>query len=394
MRGVIGVLLTGAVAAAAGCGGAGAGSGAADTVRVYSSFTIASESSLVRAQQLALADAGGRAGKLKVELVSLNVPGGANPATGTEQAEANSERAVSDERAVAYIGESNSDLTARSLFKTNKGGLLHVSPSATYTGFTKAAGAQPGEPAKFASAGRRTFGRVIPADDIQALGIVEAIRQARVGSLFILDDSTIYGTGLSRLVREAAVDGGVKVSEDPRILRAAAGGPAGVAKAMQAAGVGGVAFLGCLDPRVAKSFFDTAPELKLFTGDCQSKPDFYEHAGSQLSGLTIAAPFPDIEGEAARAFAERFEQRYGLPPDPQAYFAYEAMAVIIDSIERAGDRGDERSAVRDAFFDTRGRDGMVGKYSIDSHGDTTLRTVGLFRVEDRKLVLDRVITAP
>jgi branched-chain amino acid transport system substrate-binding protein len=47
------------------------------------------------------------------------------------------------------------------------------------------------------------------------------------------------------------------------------------------------------------------------------------------------------------------------------------MAVILDSIERADDPGD-RTAVVNAFFDTTERESVLGTYSIDEVGDTTL----------------------
>jgi branched-chain amino acid transport system substrate-binding protein len=47
------------------------------------------------------------------------------------------------------------------------------------------------------------------------------------------------------------------------------------------------------------------------------------------------------------------------------------MAVILDSIDRASDPAD-RAAVTDAFFETADRDSVLGSYSIDELGETTL----------------------
>jgi branched-chain amino acid transport system substrate-binding protein len=149
-----------------------------------------------------------------------------------------------------------------------------------------------------------------------------------------------------------------------------------------------------LNARVATAFFGAAPEILLFSGDCQTKPTFFEPLRDPKGSMHIVSPSADPRSGAARSFAERYEARYGIPPEPQAYFAYEAMAVILDSIRRAGDRGDDRAAVRDAFFATRDRSGLVGEYSIDAAGDTTLRTVGLFAVRDRKLAFEELITVP
>ncbi len=46
--------------------------------------------------------------------------------------------------------------------------------------------------------------------------------------------------------------------------------------------------------------------------------------------------------------------------------------MVLDSIERASNPLD-RAAVLDAFFETSGRESVLGTYSIDEVGDTTPR---------------------
>ena len=53
------------------------------------------------------------------------------------------------------------------------------------------------------------------------------------------------------------------------------------------------------------------------------------------------------------------------------------MAVVLDSIGRADDPLD-RGSVIDAFFATTDRDSILGSYSIDDVGDTTLDRVGAY----------------
>ena len=52
--------------------------------------------------------------------------------------------------------------------------------------------------------------------------------------------------------------------------------------------------------------------------------------------------------------------------------------MILDSIERASEPTD-RTAVIDAFFATSERDSVLGAYSIDEVGDTTLDRVSGYR---------------
>jgi ABC-type branched-subunit amino acid transport system substrate-binding protein len=88
--------------------------------------------------------------------------------------------------------------------------------------------------------------------------------------------------------------------------------------------------------------------------------------------VTSAAQDPHQLPATGRRFAAAFRDRYGRTPGRYAAYGYEAMAVVIDSVRRAGDSGTERQAVVDAFFDTRGRDSVLGTYAIDPLGDTTL----------------------
>jgi branched-chain amino acid transport system substrate-binding protein len=70
------------------------------------------------------------------------------------------------------------------------------------------------------------------------------------------------------------------------------------------------------------------------------------------------------------------------------------MAVILDSIRRAGDSGDDREAVVDAFFDTRDRDSVLGTYSIDEVGDTTLDRLAAYSVIAGRPVFGRALQVP
>ena len=71
-------------------------------------------------------------------------------------------------------------------------------------------------------------------------------------------------------------------------------------------------------------------------------------------------------------------------------YGYEAMAVVCDAIAEGGD---DRQAVIDAFFATKGRESPLGTYDIDADGDTTLSDYGGYTAEGGKLVFNKVIKA-
>jgi branched-chain amino acid transport system substrate-binding protein len=69
------------------------------------------------------------------------------------------------------------------------------------------------------------------------------------------------------------------------------------------------------------------------------------------------------------------------------------MQVALLAIQNAGDKGNDRQAVIDQFFKIKDRDSVLGKYSIDPNGDTTLSDYGGDKVKGGQLVFDKVIKA-
>jgi branched-chain amino acid transport system substrate-binding protein len=94
---------------------------------------------------------------------------------------------------------------------------------------------------------------------------------------------------------------------------------------------------------------------------------------------------------SARAFRARFRAAVGRDALPDALQAYEATNIILSSIRSAGSNGNNRLAVVDKFFATRNRDSVLGRYTIDRFGDTSLTTYAGDRVRRSRLVLDTVL---
>jgi branched-chain amino acid transport system substrate-binding protein len=100
---------------------------------------------------------------------------------------------------------------------------------------------------------------------------------------------------------------------------------------------------------------------------------------------------------SARAFAAAYERRFGQL-EPDSIFGYEAMSLLLNAIARATDHGRKRairSKVRSAIFDTRDRSSVLGDYSIDGNGDTTLRRYGVYAIVAGRLTFWQAIdTSP
>ena len=87
-------------------------------------------------------------------------------------------------------------------------------------------------------------------------------------------------------------------------------------------------------------------------------------------------------------YRKRYGDRY---PDPWALSGYEAMQLVLDAIVAAGA---SRDGVIASLFSVRDRQSVLGTYSIDPFGDTTLRTFGIYRISNRTLRWSNAVTAP
>jgi branched-chain amino acid transport system substrate-binding protein len=110
--------------------------------------------------------------------------------------------------------------------------------------------------------------------------------------------------------------------------------------------------------------------------------------------LTVATLDPSAYPPAGRAFFDRYVVQFGIP-EPYAIFGYEAMSLMLRAIARASDAGRRpvlRSRVLAAIFSTHDRQSVLGSYSIDRDGDTTLARYGVWRVVAGQLVFWKALT--
>ena len=363
------------LAVAAAIGGCGSGADGDPALTVYLSAPLkepaaADGRDVADGARMALDDAGAEAGGTPVRLVVLDDagPAGAEAAL----AGANARTATEDSTAIAYIGELDSGTTRTSLPITNEAGLLQVSAGASATDLTRAAPGSDQIPDEVQPSGVRSFARVIPSDVAQGAAAAGAATDAGVRDVRLFGDGGLYEQSLEY--------GYESVSTAPPL---ATSGPAeGVYNAgMVSGGAGLPAGLGSQAPRF------------IVGADAQIH-DSPPAAGLQLGALLISGSLAP-EQLADPDFAELFRDAYDRPPGRFAAYGYEAMASVLDAIDRADDPLDRQSVI-DAYFATSDRDSVLGTYSIDDAGDTTLDRVGAYLERNEPLLkpLPEPLTVP
>jgi branched-chain amino acid transport system substrate-binding protein len=390
------------------CGGGGGGakkSISGNTIDVYASLPLQGSASsqgvaIENGAQLAVSAVGGKIGKYTIKYTrlddSLASTGAADPGKGSQ----NARQVVSDPKAVAYVGEYNSGISKVTIPILNKGGVAQVSPTNTYAGLTtnKVPGTEPGEPSKYYPTGKRTYARVVPIDTVQAAALLIQMKADGCKSLHIWNSKTTYSAGLAKDVQLEAGKAGIKVEgNDGYDIKAAN-------YRSLAANIHSDCFLstGEIESNANQGLKDvgaTHPSIKLYEsdGDCNN-PAADPAKGVPFSiaprfKCTIATLGTSSFGAAGAKFFADYAKKYGKP-DTYALYGYESMAVLLDAIKRAsadGTKSFTRQDVVKQLLATKNRNSILGTYSFDNEGDTSLTTYGLYTIKAGKLVFDHPI---
>ena len=389
------------------CGGGGGDNTPSRTSAavVYSSLPVRGARSAEAADvsngiKLALEQAQGRAGKVRVRYRALDDSSGATGKVNPAAAARNARTAVRDDGAVAYIGELD-DGSPHSIPFTNEGGVAQIGIADTSVGLTTDEdGANPAEPVVYRASGKRTFVRIVPRDTIQAAALVSIAIQNGCTSLAIANDGTRFGSGLEQALESAAnaQELGVAVQVT---LDAGRANYRSEAKQARLAGADCFAFAGLPSRIATRAYVDFGAALggaELFGPDRLNVARFTDpDAGGVPAALarrielTVVALSPSSTPTTKR-FIQEYERTYDEKPRPLARYGYEAMRLVLDAIGRSGD--DRRADVIHALFDTRDRASVLGSYSIDANGDTTLASYGIGSIVDGKVEVGATIHAP
>ena len=383
------------------------GGGASGSVNVYSSLPLQGASrpqttAMVQGIELALEQAGGKAGEVTVNYESLD-DSTAQAGTWTPEAtSANARKVAQDEKAAAYIGEFNSGASAISMPILNEAAVPQISPANTAVGLTSdEPGADAGEPDKYYPSGERHYLRIVPKDTIQGAALATVMKEDGCTSVAMANDKEVYGAGLSRNIENSLEEQGVELAFNEGIDPKASNfrSLAGRAKSEGAdcfvfSGItanGGV--------QIFKDFSAALPEAKLYGPDGVAESGFSDpkeggipESVAKKVKVTVATLDPESYPPEGQEFFTQFEEKYGEKnPDPYAIYGFEAMSLVLDAIERAGST--DKADVLSALFDTKDRQSVLGQYSIDENGDTTLTDYGVYTIEGGELTFDTTVQA-
>ncbi len=402
--GVIGALLI------VGCGGGGdsggGGGGGGPTAKIVSDLprqgaNRAQTTTMVNAINLAIDERNGKAGDIKIEYESLDDATAQAGQWDAAKCAENAQSAAQDDQIIGWIGPFNSGCAAVEIPILNEAGLAMISPANTYTGLTKPTPDE-SEPDKYYPTGERNYARVIVTDVQQGQAGASFMADEGVQTVFILDDRETYGKGVADEFQTAAEDLGIEV-----IGREGIDGSApnyrSLMNKIAAADPDAIYFGGIIENNAAQLIKDKvgagmSNQEVIFVGpDGIFVDELITQGGNSVEGIytSFGGIPPEKLGSAGQDFIDKYEQTYDDAVQPYTAYAYEAANVMLDAIERASKEagGDvpDRKAVVEQVFATQDFEGVLGTWSFDNDGDTSLTRLSIQEIEDGEFRLNRIL---
>jgi branched-chain amino acid transport system substrate-binding protein len=392
----------------AGCGGvgvSGASSAVGNQLTIYSSLPLQgpsgpSSQQIVNGEKLALSEVGGRIGPFKISYLSMDDSNTTSGEWNPGVTATNAKTAAEDPSTIAYLGDYNSGASAVSLPLINAAGILQISPGSPYVGLTSSLDAGQDEPERFYPSGKHNFGRLQPGDPAQAEAQVQLMKGLGVKRLYVLDDQGPFEVPLAELVAGDAAEVGITVvkhdSLDMIHTNATTSFQSEVSKLIEsrAQAVFFAGGTGTGTVALWKQLHSADPKLLLLGSSDMVNSEFTSEIGSEAAAYTyLTTPIlpTSLYPRAAARVLATYRRSFGAEGEAYALYGYEAMSVALLAIREAGLRGNDRQTVVDRFFAIRNRESVLGRYSVEADGETTLSRYGADRVEDGHAVFYKVL---
>jgi branched-chain amino acid transport system substrate-binding protein len=406
--GILAVLGVAAVLLVVGCGGGAGGGqegGGGPTAKIVSDLPLQGASRLetttmVNAIKLAIAQRDGKAGDVKIEYESMDDATAQAGQWDEAKCAENAQKAAQDEEIVGWIGPFNSGCAAVEIPILNEAGLVMISPANTYIGLTKPS-PDPSEPEKYYPTGERNYTRVIVADDEQGQAGALLMEDQGIESVYVLDDKETYGKGLADELQKSAEELGIEILGREGIDGSAPNYRSLMNK-IAAEDPDAIYFGGIIENNAAQLIKDkigagmSNAEVAFIGPDGIYTSTLIDQAGDSAEGIFVTfggLPPSELPAEG-QEFVEAYERKHD---EVEAYtaYAYEAANVMLDAVEKAYKEDGEvtREGVMREVFATEDYNGVLGTWSFDEDGDTTLTQLSVQRVENGEFVYQRTIDA-
>ena len=337
-------------------------------------------------------------GKVKIDYEVMDDATAAAGKWDPAQVTANANKAVADDAVVAFIGHFNSGAAKLSIPILNQADLVMISPANTYPGLTKPGKGEANEPDLYYPNNKRNFTRVVPADDLQGSAAANWTKSLGAKKVYILDDQELYGKGIADIFEKTAKEQGLQILGHEGIDPKASDYRALMTK-IKGLGPDLIYFGGITQNNAGQLIKDmrnvgmTAERVKFMGPDGIFEQALVDAAGKDAEGVYVTfggVPGAELTG-AGKTWYENYKKKYSAEPEAYAAYGYEAANVVYAAINQVCAK--DRAAIRDAVLGTKNFQGVLGTWSFDENGDTSLTTLSGNAIKNGKFEFATVLKA-
>ena len=393
------LVLSVALMVAFACGGSSGGGGSKGTIKIGSDLPVCTT--------------GGQstANGVKFAVDQKNNAGGVNGYTiayqsfddcrqGAYSADAgveNVQTMLGDSKFLGMVGPYNSAVAKAEIPIASPQHFVMISPSNTNPCLTHET-APPVPPCSYHAADLRNgnannYWRVVTTDDLQGPAMADYMyKTLGVKSIGVLDDSTVFGVGISGAFDAEFKKLGGTVVAHSEYQKATTSDWKSILLNFKNKGAAGVYVGGTDDQNICiprKQMKDLGWDVPFGGGDGIETTDCIDQATGNEVGIYATSAGADatkVAGAASTIAA--FRKAFPGPNDfggytMQAYDAANAlMAAIGRAINDANGSTPTRDQVRSEMAKTKAFVGVIGTYNFDANGDTDLKIVSIYKVDN------------
>ncbi|MEX3957457.1 branched-chain amino acid ABC transporter substrate-binding protein [Trinickia sp. EG282A] len=308
--------------------------------------------------------------KITLQLDALD--DAADPRTATQVAQK-----LVDDHVVAVVGHLNSGTSIPASKIYSDAGIVQISPSSTNPVLTRQ--------------GFKTTYRMVATDAQQGPALANyAVKNMKLKSIAIVDDSTAYGQGLANEFEKTAKSLGLKVISHDATNDKAVDFRAILTKIKgenpDAIMYGGMDATG---GPFAKQAMQLGMRAKVLAGDGVCTENLSDLAGTATNNIVCSQAGLALEKMAmGKEFEAKYEARFHQPILIYAPFTYDAVYVIVDAMKRANSIDPAKILAKMPGTDYTG---IIGETTFDSKGDLKHGVISLYDYKaGKKMLLDTV----
>ena len=392
-RKVVIVVLASVVAVA--CGGGGSGGGASKgTIKIGSDLPICTSGGLTTQNGAKFAvDQKNAAGG--VEGYTIAFQGFDDCRQGAYNADAgvaNVRTMLDDPKFLGMIGPFNSAVAKAEIPIAAPKHFLMISPSNTNPCLTKDIAGCTYHPQALRAGNPNNYWRVVTTDDYQGPAMADyAYKQLNLKKIAILDDSTVFGVGIAGSFEQELTKLGGTVVKHSEYKKEQTSDFKSILLSFKNAGAQGVYAGGTDDQNLCiprKQMKDIGWDAPFMGGDGIETTDcINQAAGNEADVYATTAGADATKVAGAQQTISQFRSAFKGANDfggytMQAYDAANAMmAAIGNAIVANSGNVPTREQVRAEMAKIKGFKGVIGTYDFDQNGDTSLKIVSIYVVQ-------------